>query len=109
MLYGALSKLEPWAGKLARTVLRGLSDGDITQLPDQNRFSNILHHVVPISIKSISSSCPRLLLTKSKTMRRSYPTLHAHEPANLPYHRFDDVRRDELFAEAESGPGHEGE
>jgi hypothetical protein len=34
VLYGALSKPEPCAGKLACTVLRGLSDGDITQLPD---------------------------------------------------------------------------
>jgi hypothetical protein len=34
VLYGALSKAEPCAGKLACTVLRGLSDGDITQLPD---------------------------------------------------------------------------
>jgi hypothetical protein len=35
VLYGALSKPEPCAGKLACTVLRGLSDGDITQLPDR--------------------------------------------------------------------------
>ena len=38
MLYGALSEPEPCAGKLACTVLRGLSDGDITQLPDQRLF-----------------------------------------------------------------------
>jgi hypothetical protein len=35
VLYGALSEPEPRARKLARTVLRELSDGDIIQLPDR--------------------------------------------------------------------------
>ena len=34
VLHGALSRLEPGAGKLARRVLRGPGDGDVTRLPD---------------------------------------------------------------------------
>ena len=34
MLHGALSRLEPGAGKLARRVLRGPGDGDVPRLPD---------------------------------------------------------------------------
>ena len=34
MLHGVLSMLEPYAGKLASTVLRGLGDGNIPWLPD---------------------------------------------------------------------------
>ena len=32
--HGALSRLEPCAVKVARTVLRGLGGGNVTQLPD---------------------------------------------------------------------------
>ena len=34
VLRGALPRLEPGAGKLARRVLRGPGDGDVTRLPD---------------------------------------------------------------------------
>ena len=34
VLHGVLSRLEPGAGKLARRVLRGPGDGDVTRLPD---------------------------------------------------------------------------
>ena len=34
VLHGALSRLEPGAGKLARRVLRGPGGGDVTRLPD---------------------------------------------------------------------------
>jgi len=34
VLHGALSRLEPGAGKLARRVLRGPGDGDVPRLPD---------------------------------------------------------------------------
>lgn len=34
VLYGAFPRLEPCAGKLARTVLRGRGGGNVTLLPD---------------------------------------------------------------------------
>ena len=37
VLHGALSRLEPCAGKLARPVLRGLGGGNVTRLPDTAR------------------------------------------------------------------------
>ena len=34
VLHGAFSRLEPWAVKVASTVLRGRGDGNLTLLPD---------------------------------------------------------------------------
>ena len=45
MLNGALSRLEPGAGKLARRVLRGPGDGNVTRLPD------VRHEVARVLIK----------------------------------------------------------
>jgi hypothetical protein len=42
VLHGALSRLEPGAGKLARRVLRGPGGGDVTRLPDgSDAFSRL--------------------------------------------------------------------
>jgi hypothetical protein len=47
VLYGALSKLEPCVAKVTCTVLRGLSGGDITWLPDHAHESSLTRMALP--------------------------------------------------------------
>ena len=60
VLYGAFSRLEPCAVKVARMVLRGRGDGNVTSLPDGSvpHYSVLL--VVPVLFHALESGRRRL-------------------------------------------------
>ena len=60
---GGLKRLEPCAGKLARTVLRGGSDGNVTSLPDTSvQAQFLIPMVVSLSFGVLFSTLVTLLL-----------------------------------------------
>jgi len=68
----ALKWLEPYAGKLASTVLRGRSYGNITPLPDRTRFSQRK----TILIESLQSGIAMAQKIIKKRKARGYQTTY---------------------------------
>lgn len=49
--YGAIERLEPYEGKLSRTVLRGRSGGNTTLLPDLYSAADLLAQCLPVPVE----------------------------------------------------------
>jgi hypothetical protein len=78
--------LEPYAGKLARPVLRGGGEGDLTSLPDRQGIAVSISKGLIVS-DAPSTANPELLAT-GRQLLREHPKLTEAEFRNLMVERF---------------------